>query len=91
MQFIKFGFGRATRDACRLIQNNQMTRSKAIEMAKNYDSEFPKMYFEEAIDFLGINKNQFDEIVNKHRNAEVWQIKNNNWELKNKVYEKYNK
>ena len=82
---------RATRDACRLIQNNQMTRSKAIEMAKNYDSEFPKMYFEEAIDFLGINKNQFDEIVNKHRNAEVWQIKNNNWELKNKVYEKYNK
>ena len=31
---------------------------------------------------------QFDEIVNKHRNSEVWQINNNNWKLKNKVYEK---
>ena len=88
MQFIKFGFGRATRDACRMIQNNQMTRKEAVEMAKKYDNEFPSMYFDEAIKFLNINRNQFDEIVNKHRNSEVWQIKNNNWELKNKVYEK---
>ena len=88
MQFIKFGFGRATRDACRMIQNNQMTKKEAVEMAKKYDNEFPSMYFDEAIKFLNINRNQFDEIVNKHRNSEVWQIKNNNWELKNKVYEK---
>ena len=26
MQHIKFGFGRATRDACRMIQNDQMSR-----------------------------------------------------------------
>ena len=28
MQFIKFGFGRATRDACRMIQNNQLSREE---------------------------------------------------------------
>jgi N-acetyl sugar amidotransferase len=30
MQFIKFGFGRAVRDACRMIQNEQMSRKKAL-------------------------------------------------------------
>ena len=88
MQFIKFGFGRATRDACRMIQNDQMTRKEAVEMARKYDDEFPSMYFDEVINYLNINRNQFDEIVNKHRNSEVWQINNNNWKLKNKVYEK---
>ena len=41
MQYIKFGFGRASRDSCRLIQNNQMTREKAVKMANLYDHEFP--------------------------------------------------
>ena len=43
MQYIKFGFGRATRDACRMIQNNQLSREKAIEYARKYDNEFPKI------------------------------------------------
>ena len=37
--FLKFGFGRATRDSCRMIQNNQMTRKEGIELARKYDSE----------------------------------------------------
>jgi N-acetyl sugar amidotransferase len=87
MQYIKFGFGRATRDSCRMIQNNQMTRSESIEMAKKYDHEFPKSNFNEVLKYLNLNQNRFDEIVNKHRNSEIWEIKNNSWELKNKIYE----
>ena len=33
-----------------------------------------------------VNQNQFDEIVNLHRNEEIWEIKNNVWNLKNTVY-----
>ena len=42
MQYIKFGFGRAVRDACRMIQNDQMTRAEGLELARRYDGEFPE-------------------------------------------------
>ena len=86
MQYIKFGFGRATRDSCRMIQNNQMTREKSIELARKYDEEFPKDDFNEVLKYLDINQDQFEEIVNKHRNQEIWKSGiNNKWELVNSV------
>ena len=86
MQYIKFGFGRATRDSCRMIQNNQMTRNKAIELARKYDSEFPEINFNKILDYLEIDKEQFEAIVNKHRNHEIWKsARNNKWELINSI------
>ena len=86
MQYIKFGFGRATRDSCRMIQNNQMTRDKAIELARKYDSEFPEINFNEVLEYLEIDTEQFEAIVNKHRNNEIWKsAKNNKWELINSI------
>ena len=86
MQYIKFGFGRATRDSCRMIQNNQMSRDKAIKYARQYDSEFPENDFNEVLDYLKINKEQFEDIVNKHRNHEIWKTgRNNQWELINTI------
>ena len=86
MQYIKFGFGRATRDSCRMIQNNQMTRDKAIELARKYDSEFPEINFNEVLEYLEIDKEQFEVIVDKHRNNEIWKsARNNKWELINSI------
>lgn len=83
MQYIKFGFGRATRDACRMIQNNQMTREQGVKHAKMYDKEFPKKEFNLILDFLDISEKNFYEIVDKHRNSEIWEKNNkNDWELK---------
>ena len=85
MQYIKFGFGRATRDSCRMIQNDQMTRNEAIKLSKLYDHEIPKQNFEEILEYLNISKLDFDELVNKHRNLEIWKRKNNSWELINQL------
>jgi len=86
MQYTKFGFGRATRDSCRMIQNNQMTRDKAIELARKYDSEFPEINFNEVLEYLEIDTEQFEAIVNKHRNNEIWKsARNNKWELINSI------
>jgi len=86
MQYIKFGFGRATRDSCRMLQNNQMSRNDAIAMARKYDNEFPQRNFEEVLNYLDINEQTFEEIVNKHRNNEIWKSgKNNQWELVNSI------
>ena len=86
MQYVKFGFGRATRDSCRMIQNNQMTREKAIELARKYDNEFPSKNLKEVLSFLDLNEDKFEEIVNKHRNEEIWKTGlSNKWELINSI------
>lgn len=86
MQFIKFGFGRSTRDSSRMIQNNQMTREKAIEHVRKYDDEFPSEHLDEVLHFLNLDETELEEIVNKHRNNEIWKISmNNKWELKYKI------
>ena len=85
MQFIKFGFGRAIRDASRHIQNNIFTREEGLDLAKKYDGEFPKENLNLVLEYLDISESSFYEIINKHRNEEVWRKKNNDWELINKL------
>ena len=86
MQYIKFGFGRATRDSCRMIQNKQMERDEAIDLARKYDSEFPEEDFDEVLEYLDLNMDEFNEIVDKHRNNEIWKSSvNNKWELINTI------
>ena len=87
MQYIKFGFGRASRDASRFIQNGEMSREDALELIKKYDGEFPSRNIKEVLEYLEIDKFEFEEIVNKHRNEEIWKSSlNNKWELKNKIW-----
>lgn len=83
MQFIKFGFGRAVRDACRMIQNGQMSREEGLEMIHKYDGEFPEEHLDEVLEYLELGRNEFLEIVDKHRNEEVWKREGGLWILRN--------
>lgn len=82
MQFVKFGFGRATRDACRMIQNGHMTRAEGLDMARKYDAEFPESHFAENLDYLSLTTEEFSEIVDLHRNSELWERAGNDWRLR---------
>jgi N-acetyl sugar amidotransferase len=82
MQFIKFGFGRATRDSCRMIQNGQMTRAEGLESVRKYDSEFPKTFFHENLEYLGLDEPEFNRLVDLHRNREIWKTDGDNWNLR---------
>lgn len=82
MQTIKFGFGRATRDACRQIQNGQMTRAQGLEWVRKYDEEFPSSNFAENLEYLGLDNERFTEIVDLHRNPEIWKFEGNQWKLR---------
>ena len=81
MQYVKFGFGRCIRDSCRFIQNGNMTREEALEAVKKYDGEFPEQYFDEMLDYLQLSREEFIEIVDKHRNQEIWQNDGEEWRL----------
>ena len=83
LQFIKFGFGRAVRDASRQIQNGRLTRAQGLELAQRYDGEVPGEHIDATLDFLGLSRSEFEHIVDLHRNPEIWTIQDNEWHLRN--------
>ena len=68
------------------IRYGRMTREKGIELARKYDNEFPSKDFNEVLSFLDLKEDEFEEIVNKHRNEEIWKTGlSNKWELINSI------
>ncbi len=86
MQYIKFGFGRATRDSSRMIQNSQLSRPEGLKLVRKYDDEFPKLYLNDSLKFLKLSKEDFFKLVNKHRNKEIWLSKNGKYKLRYPPY-----
>ena len=85
MQYIKFGFGRSTRDVSRFIQNRHLNKSEGLKFIKKYDGEYPQRNLQAVLDYLSLKQYDFDGVIDKHRNLEIWRPKGNNWELINKL------
>ncbi len=83
MMHIKFGFGRATRQACRLIQNGHITRTEGLKWARMYDGELPKRYMPQILEYLRMDLEEFTKIVDQHRNPEIWLQDGDSWLLRN--------
>ena len=62
-----------------MIQNGHLTREKGLEHVLKYDDELPKKYLKENLEYLDLTELDFEEIVNKHRNIEVWKPSGNSW------------
>jgi hypothetical protein len=82
MQYVKFGFGRAVRDACRMIQNGQMTRAEALDIARKYDGEFPEEFLEDMLDYLAMDRAELERTIDLHRNSEIWIQEGGRWRLR---------
>ena len=76
LMFIKFGIGRATSDAAHEIRDGLTTRQDGINLVEKYDLEFPIKYFEETLDYLGINEKEFNEVIDSFRQKHIWKKKN---------------
>ena len=85
MQYIKFGFGRASRDASRMIYRGLLSRDEAIKLASKYDDEPVKKYRHETLGYLGLNELEFEKAIDLHRNDEIWGKNDNEWILKIKT------
>ena len=85
MQYIKFGFGRALRDASRLIQNKHLDRNKALDFVNKYDGEFPEEELYEILEYMNCSLVEFNENIEKHRNKEIWHLSGNEYKLNFKI------
>ncbi len=84
-RFIKFGIGRATDDASQEIRNNHITRDEAKALVKRFDGEFPDKYFNEVMDYLDIDVQNFHQLCDEFRSPHLWAKKDNLWKLRHTV------
>ena len=83
--FIKFGIGRATYDASQEIRNKHLTRDEGVALIRRFDGEFPEKYFQEVMDYIGMNPERFLELCDEYRSPHLWKQETGNWLLRHKV------
>jgi len=87
LAFVKFGIGRATSDAAHEIRDGKITREEGVALVKKYDGEFPKKYFAEFLEFIGIDEETFWEAVDCWRSDHIWRHENGEWNLRYPIYD----
>lgn len=87
LAYIKFGIARATSDSAHEIRDGHLTREDAMALVKRYDGEFPKKYFHEFINYLGITEEEFWEVINYYRELgpHLWVKQSGEWKLRHTV------
>ncbi len=83
--YIKFGIGRATYDASQEIRNKHITREEGIALVHRFDGEFPKKYFHEVMDYIGMKPERFLELCDEFRSPNLWKKENGKWKLRYQV------
>ena len=85
--FIKFGIGRATYDASQEVRNKHLTREEAVALVNKYDGEFPDRYFNELMEYIGMDPEEFHQLADKFRPPHLWEKPKgaNEWKLKKKL------
>lgn len=82
---IKFGIGRCTYDAAQEVRNDKITREEASYLVKKYDTEFPKKYFKEFLEYIDSTEEEFIETIDKFRSPHIWKKVNSEWKLRHTV------
>jgi N-acetyl sugar amidotransferase len=88
LMYLKFGFARCTKDACKDIREGRLSREEAIKLVKKYDGEFPytKKELKEILDFLGMKEEELWPALEKFRNREIFEKVNGEWRLKYPIW-----
>ena len=83
--YIKFGIGRASYDAAQEIRNGHLTRDEGVALVRRFDGEFPKKWFQENLDYMGISEARFWEVVDQFRSPHLWKHEGTGWALRHQV------
>jgi N-acetyl sugar amidotransferase len=85
--WMKFGLGRASYDASQEIRNRHLSREEGIALVKRFDGEFPSMYFQEVMDYIGLSADRFHELCDQHRPPHLWVREGTAWRLRHPIWE----
>ncbi len=72
LKYVKYGFGRATDNACLDIRLGYITREEGVRLVNRYDGVLPKKAIKEYLKYTGFTQNEFDKIVNSYTNKRIF-------------------
>ena len=79
LMYLKFGFGRASQDACIEIRRGAMDRKQAINLVKLYDGIFPGEFLDQYLSYFKMNKSEFFKVLDKFANKNLLRKSKNKW------------
>jgi N-acetyl sugar amidotransferase len=82
IMYLKFGFGRANQDASIEIRRGAMERSQAKNLVNLYDGHYPEEFLEDYLDYYQMKKNEFDAVLDKYANRDLFEKVDNKWSPK---------
>jgi len=73
LKYVKYGFGRATDNACLDIRLGYITRAEGVRLVNKYDGIPPKLAINKYLEYTGFTKKNFDKIVDSYTNKRIFQ------------------
>ena len=72
LKYVKYGFGRATDNACLDIRLGYISREEGVRLVKKYDGNLPKLAIEKYLKYTGFTQNEFNKIVDSFTNKKIF-------------------
>jgi len=73
VKYCKYGYGRATDDACRDVRDEIIDRKQAVRLVERYDGVYPKATVKAWAEKFGLTPEDFDEICDRFTNPEIFE------------------
>lgn len=80
-KYLKFGFWRSTDQTCYDIWNDNLHREDAVNIVKSLQDEKPFNDLEDFLNFHMLTIDEFNKVVERFRNKEIWSYKSGEWKL----------
>ena len=73
LKYVKYGFGRATDNACLDVRLGYINREEAVRLVRKYDGIPPKKAIKEYIEYTGFSKDEFFKIIDSYTNKRIFE------------------
>ena len=73
LKYVKYGFGRATDNACLDIRLGYITREEAVRLVNKYDGRYPSLAVKKYLEYTGFTQTEFDKIVDSYTSKRIFQ------------------
>lgn len=90
LQFVKFGFGRATSDASIEVRRGRMTREQGVQVVRKLDGTFPLEYLPAYLSYFGMSESYFWSVINLHINKDLLRLNTINQNIKGIISSRVN-
>jgi hypothetical protein len=72
MKYVKYGFGRASDNACLDIRLGYISREEGVRLVNKYDGIPPMKAINEFLNYTGFTRTEFDRICDSFTNKKIF-------------------